>query len=82
MKLRKSTLDKRTENLSLVSSETQLKLELSQWKSLQSAYDLSQVTFPTSCIVLPYKLEKNALGDLRTPARNTAIAYKLGLTIA
>jgi len=82
MKLRKSTLDKRTENLSLVSSETQLKLELSQWKSLQSAYDLSQVTFPTSCIMLPYELEKNASGDLRTPARNTAIAYKNGLTIA
>jgi len=81
LKLRKSTLDKRTENLSLISLETQLRFEQSQWKLLKSTYDLSEVTFPTSCIVLPYELEM-AAGDLRVPIRNTALAYKMGLIIS
>jgi len=82
LKLRKSTLDKRTENLSLISPETQLRFELSQWKLLMSTYDLNEVTFPTSCVVLPYELEKNSSGDLCVPVRHTALGHRLGLIIA
>lgn len=81
IKLKKSTLDKRTENLSLVSPETQLRFEMSQWKLLMSTYDLSEATFPTSCIVLPYELEKSPSGNLHTPTRNIAICQKLGLIV-
>jgi len=82
LKLRKDNLDKRTEDLSLISPETQLKFEQSQWKLLMSTHDLSELTFPTSCIVLPYELEKTPYGDLCASKRNTALGHKLGLIIA
>jgi len=82
LKLRKYNLDKRTEHLSLISPETQLRFELSQWKLLMLTYDLNEVTFPTSCIVLPYELEKTFSGDLRVPAKYTALGHRLGLIIA
>jgi len=82
LKLRKYTLDKRTEKIPLISLETQQRFELSQWKMLGSTYDLSELTFPTSCVVLPYDLEKDSGGVLRSPTRNYALSCKLGLVIA
>jgi len=80
--LKKSTLDKRTENIPLVSLETQQKFELSQWKTLKSVYDLSEVTFPTSCVILPYELEKDFSGVFRVPKKSNTLSCKLGLVIA
>merc|ERR1719491_1125237 len=55
---------------------------MSQWKLFDSIFDLTEVTFPTSCIVLPYELEKNSLGGLRTHMKNTDLANEIGLIIA
>ena len=82
MKLRKFTLAKRTEKLSLICTETQLRFENSQWKLLKSIFDLSDITFPTSLIVLPYELETTSSGELQTPAKNIPLCCKVGLIIA
>ena len=49
---------------------------------MKSIFDLSDITFPTSLIVLPYELETTSSGELQTPAKNIPLCCKVGLIIA
>ena len=77
----KEVLSQRTDKLLQVSLKTQLRFERSQWKQIQWNYDLNEVCFPTSSILLPYKLEK--FGDnLLASLDDFEIVSELGLCLA
>ena len=77
---RQKQLEERTEKLPLLSMETQLKFEQSTW-NLWGETEV-EAKFPTTLILLPYKLHKSSNGELIVSPEDEDNGHRFGLAIA